>query len=393
MSDQQSPPMACADPNCEVAARLRDLQRALDEACVVVWTDAAGVITEVNDHFCRLSGYGRDELIGRTHAQVNSGLHPKALFQDMWGTISGGQVWRGELCNRRKDGSLYWTHTVIVPFLDAAGRPDRYLAIRRDITERKRAEDELARAVRRLEDVNDQLAGEQARLIQAEKLSSVALLAGGVAHEINNPLGGVMACVHALRHDKVPEGRRATYFDTVVDGLERIRSIVSALTRYAQPAPPSSGAVYPSDLFDEVLEVIGPTVKQRRLSVLRQPGDAPPVDGDHGQLVHALVSVTLNALDASPARGTVSFEAVADGDLVGLRVSDQGPGIAADIVDRVCDPFFSTKAEGEGTGLGLSVVLGVVRAHGGRLQFGHGPGGGAAVTLWLPAWRSGAGRG
>lgn len=387
MSDAPPQPVECADPSCDAAAQLRDLRRALDEACVVVWTDAAGVITEVNDHFCRLSGYARDELVGETHARVNSGLHPRAHFQDLWATIARGQVWRGELCNRRKDGSLYWTHTVIVPFAGADGRPERYLAIRRDITERKQAEDELARAVRRLEDVNDQLAGEQARLIQAEKLSSVALLAGGVAHEINNPLGGVMACVHALRLDKVPDDRRATYFDTVVDGLERIRAIVSSLTRYAQPAPPSSGAVYPADLFDEVLDVIGPTVKQRRLTVVRPAGEPPPVDGDHGQLVHALVSVTLNALDASPPRGTVSFDAVADGDLVGLRVSDQGPGIGAEVVDRVCDPFFSTKAEGEGTGLGLSVVLGIVRAHGGRLQFGQAAGGGAAVTLWLPAWR------
>ncbi len=377
------------DGSCPSGLQLRDLRHALDEACVVVWTDAAGVITEVNDHFCRLSGYGRAELIGQTHARVNSGLHPPALFADMWATIREGRVWRGDLCNRRKDGALYWTHTVIVPFVGEDGRPARYLAIRRDITERKRTEDELARAVQRLEDLNDQLAGEQARLVQAEKLSSVALLAGGVAHEINNPLGGVMACVHALRQGKVPEARRATYFDTVVDGLERIRSIVSALTRYAQPAAPSSGAVYPADLFDEVLEVVGPTVKQRRLTVVRPVGEPPPVDGDHGQLVHALVSVTMNALDASPPHGTVSFSAELDGDLVGLRVCDQGPGIGAEIVDRVCDPFFSTKPEGEGTGLGRSVVLGIVRAHGGRLQFGRAPGGGAAVTLWLPAWGRG----
>ncbi|WP_334311690.1 PAS domain S-box protein [Kamptonema animale] len=127
----------------QLIQELSAFKLALDHSAIVAITDIKGVITYVNDRFCEISGYSRDELLGHTHAMVNSGYHSPAFFQDLWGIISSGQIWRGEVCNRTKNGGLYWVASTIVPFLDEGGRPFQYLAIRFDITARKLAEETL----------------------------------------------------------------------------------------------------------------------------------------------------------------------------------------------------------------------------------------------------------
>ena len=224
--------MRARQPRPVLRSVLRDLANvkyALDQSAIVATTDVTGVITAVNDKFCEISKYSREELLGQDHRIINSGLHGKEFFRDLWTTIAGGRIWRGEIRNRAKDGSLYWVDTTIVPFLDTAGKPYQYMAIRYEVTDRREAEARLRR---------------QETLVRLGEMSAV------VAHEVRNPLAGISAALQVVASRLPADRRERTILDDIQDRIASLNRTVQDLLAFSHSTRPgpSPGRCEPSSV-------------------------------------------------------------------------------------------------------------------------------------------------
>jgi len=339
---------------------LADFKRALDAAAIVAITDVTGRITYVNDTFCQISGYSRDELIGQDHRIINSTYHPPEFIRNLWQTIARGRVWHGELRNRAKQGHLYWVDTTIVPFLDEHGKPYQYIAIRSDITARKEAEQKLTR---------------QAALARVGQMAAV------LAHEIRNPLAGIRGAIEVM-HSRRPDGdpERPVMAD-IVRRIESLATLLDDLMVFARPRRPA---------FREVplLRVVRDAAQLAR----RDPaaaGVAIDVQGDEGVALvdpdlvrRTLFNLLLNAAQAMGGQGAVDVSVRHESDGITIVVRDTGPGIPADVREHVFEPFFTTKVRGGG--LGLSIARSTAELHGGTLVATCPVEGGTVMTLTLP---------
>ncbi|MFZ3590540.1 PAS domain-containing sensor histidine kinase [Bacillus sp. DJP31] len=170
---------------------LSDLKFALDESAIVAITNAKGIISYVNDKFCKISKYDRDELLGKTHKLINSDFHSKDFFRDLWETIRVGRVWKGEIKNKAKNGSFYWVDTTIVPFLDKEGKPYQFLAIRYEVTDRKIVEEELKNMMTKMIGLQEQ---ERKRISSelhdgvGQNLYSLLISISRLKNELDHPL-------------------------------------------------------------------------------------------------------------------------------------------------------------------------------------------------------------
>lgn len=366
----------------ETLKELADIKFALDQSTIVAITDQRGIINYVNDAFCRISKYSRDELLGQDHRIINSGYHPKAFIRELWTTIAGGQVWKGDLKNRAKDGSIYWVDTTIVPFVNEEGKPYQYVAIRHDITQLKLAEEKIVT--------------QTAELQRASQLSFVGELAAGLAHEIKNPLAGIQGTVDILIRRRDESDPETEALRAIRHEVERIDGTVRALLDRARPRALRS-------VRTSVTELVWRAVSMARSQAVAAAGRGhrvhiefePPAEdieamADVAQIEDAVLNLIINAIEAIEGEGQVSVsirraesesEAEFDEEAV-IEVSDTGSGISEEDLARIFHPFFTT-TEG-GTGLGLPAVRRIVRAHGGRVEVESTKGEGTTFTIYLP---------
>lgn len=410
---------------------LSDIKSALDQAAIIAITDEKGIIRYVNDKLFEISKYTREELIGKTHQIINSGYHSPEFFQQLWFNIKSGKVWQGEIKNRAKDGSYYWVNTTIVPFLDEQGKPYQYLAIRFDITERKRAEEALQlseeksrQQAKQLELALQKLKRTQAQLVQSEKMSSLGQLVAGIAHEINNPVNFIygnivpaeeytqtLICLieayqkhypHAVPEIQAILGEADLDFlaedlgkilKSMEVGAKRITEIVLSLRNFSHLGEAETKLVDIHRGIENSLLVLGNRLKGKgrypEIIVHKEYGDLPAVMCYPSQLNQVFMNILSNAIDSleeqlAPRTITIKTKQISTNSVL-ISIANNGPAISELVKQHLFDPFFTTKPIGKGPGLGLSIAHDiVVEKHKGQIKCISHPGKGAEFLISVP---------
>jgi two-component system NtrC family sensor kinase len=334
-----------------------------------------GAIIDVNSKACAVFGYSREEFRTIDVGALGTGVHPYTQDEAvrLMALAAAGEHPCIEWHGRSKSGELRW-HEVFVKRVKIGG-VDRILALAHDITERKRAAEELAR--------------QREALYQREKLAALGSLLAGVAHELNNPLSVVVARAVLLEEQDDPATRTAAL--KIRTAAERCARIVRTFLAMARQQRPERGAVAMNDVVSAALDIASYAVRTSNIDVaLDLAPDVPPVLADADQLHQVLLNLIINAQQslqeqALPRRIRIVSRFDRKTNTVSVAVADNGPGIPPHIRARVFEPYFTTKPQGIGTGVGLAVSLGIMEAHGGTLTAESPPGGGATFTMTLPA--------
>jgi PAS domain S-box-containing protein len=402
--------------------RLLTLSRIVEQSPFsVVITDLQGTIEYVNPAFCAVTGYAAEEVVGKNPRILKSGETNPDVYRAMWVTLSRGVVWQGELSNRKKNGQIFIESVQIVPVVNGSGEPVHYVALKEDITERKKLDQERKELLVQLQ--------------LAQKLESIGRLAAGVAHEINTPtqflsdnirfltdafdkLAGVLRASLALRevaagqaalHDQVralikaEETAELTYLLTEVpsalsqsqEGLGRVARIVQSLKEYSHPQNSLRNS---ADLNRVVATAI--TVSRHEWKYVAEVvtdfcpdlPTVPCVVDEFNQVILNLLVNAAHAIEAAQSQkgdpsglGTITVRTRPDGDYALVEVIDTGTGIPREILPKIFEPFFTTKDIGKGTGQGLAIVHAViVGKHGGKVDVTTEVGRGTTFHLRLP---------
>jgi PAS domain S-box-containing protein len=360
---------------------LEDLKFALDQHAIVGRTDERGIITFANDKFCSVSQYSREELLGQDHRILNSKYHGKEFFAGLWKTIKSGEVWKGEIKNRAKDGSFYWVDSTIVPFRDGLGKPKQFIVIRMDITGLKRIEEELRAA---------KDAAEGASRAKSEFLANMS-------HEIRTPMNGIIGMTELALDTQLTVEQRE-YLNMVKTSAASLLTLINDILDFSK----IEAGKLDLDVADfslrqsigETLKALGFRAHQKGLELAwRVAQDVPDyLAGDASRVRQVLVNLVGNAVKFTE-RGEVVVEIERDptstGEIVVLHfcVRDTGIGIAKEKHGMVFGAFTqadsSTTRKYGGTGLGLAITRRLIDLMGGKLWLESEQGVGSAFHFTI----------
>lgn len=355
---------------------LLSVMEQISEAIVI--TDAKPGINYVNPAVERLTGYSAAEVMGKNPEIFKSGEHPREFYTKMWSTLAKGEVWRGRIVNKRKDGELFEEAASISPVRNEKREIVNFVAVKRDITREAELEKQL---------------------FQAQKMEAIGTLAGGIAHDFNNILAAILGYAEIVNAQLAPKSPIKNDIEQIITSGRRGAELVQQILAFSRGDDDLRRPVKVQLVVNEALKLLRATLPATIEIKVDIQEDCGQVLADSTRMHQVLMNLCVNARQAMGESGGVmrvslreididdpglSAQLPGNGRWLILKVEDNGCGMASWEKERVFEPFFTTKEQGQGTGLGLSVVHGIVKKYGGEITLSSCPGEGTVFRVYLP---------
>lgn len=341
-------------------------------------TDAEQKILFVNPAFEEITGYSKEEVIGKAPSMLKSGKVPESQYKEMWQTLLSGNKWKGIFINKKKSGELFHEEASISPVFDPDHSISQYVAVKRDITKELQL---------------------QANLEQTRKVEAIGFLAGGIAHEFNNILAGIIGFAQMSQKFAEAGSVLEKNLDMILKSTDRATDVVEKIENYTSSECTETTQVDMKSLIEELLQFIQKTTPPTVILHFTQQGEIFPITAAPNKIHEALLNIISNALYAIEKKGeieiflhsdTISKEIVTPFNIIPsavytiIEVSDNGCGISEQAVKKIFDPFFTTKSLDAGSGMGLSIVSGIMKSHNGYIDVQSSLGLGTVIKLYFP---------